>query len=160
MSRRPDRHPERGSTLLLFPAALLIMVALAGMTVDSAIAFMAQRELVNATAAAANDAATEALSDSSFYQGNRIELSAGTVEAIAVDRVLQLVDAGRHHDLSVTAEAVPPAGAGCGWTVRVMVSSRVDELFGRALPGSSGTVAVAAHSTASPRQDAGGCRTT
>ena len=48
----PDR--QRGSTLLLFPAALLIMLVLAAITVDSAIAFMAQRQLVNATAAAAN----------------------------------------------------------------------------------------------------------
>ena len=155
MCRRPER--ERGSTLLLFPAALLIMVALAAMTVDSAIAFLAQRQLVNATAAAANDAATEALSDSSFYEDNRVELSSSAVEAIAVDRVFQLVDATRHHGLSVTAEAVPPPAAGCAWTVRVMASSRVDELFAKAMPGASGTVAVRAQSVASPRESATGC---
>ena len=143
--------------MLLFPAALLIMVALAAMTVDSAIAFLAQRELMNATAAAANDAATEALSDSSFYRENRIELSAAAVEAIAVDRVLAVVDTGRHHGLTVTAEAVPPSAAGCAWTVRVAASSTVDELFGKSMPGSSGTVAVSARSRASPRQAVGGC---
>lgn len=153
--RRPDR--ERGSTLLLFPAALLIIVALASMTVDSAIGFMAQRELVNATAAAANDAATEALSDSSFYEGDRIELSPGALEALALERVRQLVDEARHHDLAVVADAVPPSGAGCGWTVRVTASSRVDELFGRAMPGSNGQIAVHASSAASPRQSAGSC---
>ncbi|MDQ4070552.1 MAG: hypothetical protein M3203_13935 [Actinomycetota bacterium] len=157
MPRRPDATGERGSTLLLFPAALLIMVALAGMTVDSAIAFMAQRQLANATAAAANDAVTEAMSDSSFYQDNRIELSPAAVEAIAVDRVHQLIDAARHHDLSVSAEAVPPATAACAWTVRVSASSRVDELFGRALPASSGTVAVSARSSASPQEGPEGC---
>ena len=133
------------------------MVALAAMAVDNAIAFMAQRQLVNATAAAANDAATEALSDSAFYEDNRIELSPSAVESIAVDRVFQLVDESRHHDLSVTAEAVPPASPGCGWTVRVAASSRVDELFGKAMPGSSGTVAVSARSSASPRQAADSC---
>ena len=157
MSRRLDRHGERGSTLLLFPAAMLIMVALAGMTVDSAIAFLAQRQLVQATAAAANDAATEALSDSSFYEENQIALSPAAVEAVAVERVLALVDDGRHHDLAVTAEALPPSSAGCPWTVRVAASSRVDELFGRALPGSSGTVAVSAQSTAAPRQESELC---
>jgi Flp pilus assembly protein TadG len=136
---------------------MLIMVALAAVTVDSAIAFMAQRQLANATAAAANDAATEALSDRSFYEQNRVELSQSAVESIAVDRVLALVDSARHHGLSVTAEASPPAGAGCSWTVRVRASSRVDELFGKAMPGSGGTVAVHAESTASPRQTAGGC---
>jgi len=155
VSRRPDR--QRGSTLLLFPAALLIMVALAAITVDSAIAFMAQRELVNATAAAANDAATEALSDDAFYTGDRIELSPAAVESVAVDRVFQLVNTSRHSGLTVTAEASPPAGAGCSWTVRVSASSRVDELFGKAMPGSSGQVAVHAQSTASPRQRDGGC---
>ncbi len=155
MTRRPE--PERGSTLLLFPAALLVMVALAAMTVDSAIAFMAQRELVNATSAAANDAATEALSDSAFYEENRIELSAAAVEAIAVDRVLAVVDTSRHHGLAITAEAVAPVAVGCGWTVRVAASSTVDELFGKAMPGSSGTAAVSARSSAAPRQSPSGC---
>jgi len=154
---RPDASGQRGSTLLLFPAATLIVVALAAVTVDSAIAFMAQRQLANATAAAANDAATEALSNASFYQQARIELSRSAVESIAVSRVMALVDAARHHGLSVTAEASPPVGAGCTWTVRVRASSRVDELFGKAMPGSTGTVAVHAESTASPRQAAGGC---
>jgi Flp pilus assembly protein TadG len=151
---RPDR--QRGSTLLLFPAALLIMLTLAAITVDSAIAFMAQRQLVNATAAAANDAATQALSDQAFYEGDRIELTQSAVERVAVDRVFQLVDPARHHGLTVTAQASPPA-AGCSWTVRVRASSRVDELFGKAMPGSSGQVAVHGESTASPRQADGGC---
>jgi hypothetical protein len=147
---------ERGSALLLFPAALLIMVALAAMTVDSSIEFLAQRELSNATAAAANDAATEALSDRSFYQGDRIELSSSAVEAVAVDRVFALVDQRRHHGLAVQADAIPPAAPGCAWTVRVIATSQVDELFGRALPGASRAVAVRAQSTASPRQDQAG----
>jgi hypothetical protein len=148
---------ERGSVLLLFPAAILITVALAAMAVDNAVAFLAQRELVNATAAAANDAATEALSDDAFYRGNQLELSASAVEAVAVDRVHGLVDGRRHHGLSVTASALPPAGPGCGWTVTVAASSRVDEVFGRAIPGSSGGANVKAHSTAGPKQGSGGC---
>src|SRR5439155_1513782 len=85
------------------------------------------------TPAAANDAATEALSDRSFYQGDRIELSSSAVEAVAVDRVFQLVDQRRHHNLAVRADAIPPAGPGCAWTVRVVATSRVEELFGKAL---------------------------
>lgn len=156
-SRAEGDRRERGSTLLLFPAAVLIMVALAAMAVDNAIAFLSQRELANATAAAANDAATEALSDRAFYQGDRIELSPSAVEAVAVDRVHELVDQSRHHNLSVQAEAVPPAGAGCAWTVRVTASSRVDELFGAAIPGSRRSVAVRAYSSAAPRQAEGSC---
>ena len=153
--RRPER--ERGSTLLLFPAAWLIMVALAAMTVDSAIGFLAQRQLLNATAAAANDAATGALSDRSFYVDNSVVLSPSAVESVAVARIYALVDQARHHDLTVSAEAVPPAAPGCAWTVRVVASSWVDELFGKAMPGSRGQVAVRAQSVASPRPSAGGC---
>ena len=133
------------------------MVALAAMTVDSAIGFLAQRQLLNATAAAANDAATEAVSDSSFYEDNRVELSPSAVEAVALARVYALVDQARHHDLVVTAEVSAPVSASCAWTVRVVASSRVDELFGKAMPGSSGEVAVRAQSVASPRASAGGC---
>ncbi len=133
------------------------MVALAAMAVDSSIAFLAQRELANATAAAANDAATQAVSDASFYRDNRIELSADVVAAVAVDRVHSLVDSDRHHGLSVEAEAVPPAGPGCGWTVRVRASSQVDELFSRALPGASGRADVRARSSAVPREQSSIC---
>lgn len=150
------RRGERGSALLLFPAALLIMVALAAMTVDSSVAFLAQRELANATAAAANDAATEAISEQAFYQGDVILLSQSAVAAVAVARVQQLVDQNRHHNLVVQASAVVPA-PGCAWTVQVTASSRVDEIFAKALPGASGSVAVRAQSTARPQQAANGC---
>jgi Flp pilus assembly protein TadG len=152
--RFPER--QRGSTLLLFPAALLIMVALAAITVDTAIAFQAQRELANATAAAANDAATQALSDRAFYLDDRIELSSDAVQRVAIERASLLLDENRHHDLVVDAMATPGA-PGCAWTVEVTASSRVDELFGRAMPGSDGQVAVRAVSTASPRQGDGTC---
>jgi Flp pilus assembly protein TadG len=143
--------------LLLFPAAFMIMLTLAAITVDGAIAFMAQRQLANATEAAANDAASEALSDAAFYRDDRIELSSSAVESLAVDRVFSLVDPARHHGLAVTAQASPPASAGCSWTVRVSASSQVDQLFAKAMPGSSGRVAVKAESTASPRQATGSC---
>jgi Flp pilus assembly protein TadG len=150
-----SRHPDqRGSTLLLFPAALLIMLALAAITVDSAIAFQAQRQLANAAAAAANDAATLALSDEAFYKRNSIELSPSAVQAMAVSLVERVIDTARHHDLVVDAQAEQ---VGCAWTVRVRAASRVDQLFGRAMPGSDGQVDVRATSTASPRQRAEGC---
>lgn len=148
---------EHGSTLLLFPAAILIMLALAAMAVDSSVAFLAQRELVDATAAAANDAATLALSDQSFYEHDRVELTGAAVEAVAVDRVLGLVDRRRHHDLTVEAEAVPPTAAGCGWSVRVVAHSEVSEIFGGAVRGGTHRVPVHAESRAGPRTSSDGC---
>jgi len=133
------------------------MVALAAMAVDNSIAFLAQRELANATAAAANDAASEAVSDSAFYEQNRIELSAAAVVDVAVDRVRSVIDEGRHHDLVVEADALPPAAAGCAWTVRVRASSKVDALFARAIRGASARVRVTARASAAPLQTGGAC---
>jgi len=138
--------------LLLFPAAVLVVVVLAAVAVDSSIAFLGERELANATAAAANDAASQAISNSAFYQGDRIELDPATVERVAVGRVRATLDAGRHHDVVVDVRALPPAAAGCGWTVRVTARSRVAYIFSRAVPGGPDSVTVEATTVAGPQQ--------
>lgn len=144
---------ERASTLLLFPAAVLIVVVLAAIVVDSSIAFLGERELAQATAAAANDAATQAISDRAFYQGDHIQLDADTVERVAVRSVLTSVDDDRHHDIVVEATAIPPSDPGCPWAVRVSAAATVDYLFARAIPGGPRQARVEATSTATPRED-------
>ena len=143
---------ERGGVLLLFPAAVLVVIVLAAVAVDSSIAFLGERELANATAAAANDAAGQAVSNRAFYEGDRIELDAAMVERVAVGRVRAALDAGRHRDLVVDARARPPAAAGCAWTVRVTASSRVSYIFSRAVPGGPDSVAVDATTVAGAQQ--------
>ncbi|HEX9531019.1 MAG TPA: hypothetical protein VF954_07765, partial [Acidimicrobiales bacterium] len=61
------RLGDRGSVLLLVPAAVLVLVILGAIAVDSAVVFLGQRELANGADAAANDAAT-AFSDPAFYR--------------------------------------------------------------------------------------------
>ncbi len=143
--------------LLLFPAAVLMVVALAAMAVDASIAFLGERELANATAAAANDAAGRAVSDRAFYEGDRIELDPATVERVAVGRVRTALDPGRHQDLSVTARAVPPTAAGCGWTVEVSARARVAYIFARAVPGGPHSAVVDATTVAGPQQAESRC---
>ncbi len=140
--------------LLLFPAAVLIVIALAAIAVDSSIAFLGERELANATAAAANDAAAQAVSNRAFYEGDRIELDPALVERVAVARARGALDAGRHHDLQVEARAVPPPAAGCAWTVRVTARARVSYIFSAAVPGGPDSVAVDATSVAAAEQEA------
>ncbi len=139
--------------LLLFPAAVLIVLVLAAITVDSSIAFLAQRELANATAAAANDAATMAVDGQAFYRDDRIELDPYAVETVAEERVRLAVDQSRHQGLQVQATASPPARSGCPWTVRVTASSRVAYVFAKAIPGSPDEASVRATSVAGPEQD-------
>lgn len=139
-----------GSALVLFPAAALIMVVLAAMAVDSSVAFLARRELTGATAAAANDASTVALSPDAFYRAGRLEIDASTLSELAARRVAMVLDPNRHRALQVSAVAVPPAEPGCGWTVQVSASSSVSYVFARALPQADEGVRVTATSTARP----------
>src|SRR5690606_36454066 len=52
------RRGQRGSVLMLMPAAVLIVLALGSLAVDRAVVFGAQRDLINTAQAAANDAVT------------------------------------------------------------------------------------------------------
>jgi len=139
--------------LLLFPAAVLMVVAMAAVAVDTSIAFLGDRELANATAAAANDAAAQAVSNRAFYEEDRIELDPAVVERVAVSRVRAALDAGRHHDLAVDARAVPPSVTGCGWTVQVTARARVTYIFSPAVPGGPESATVDATTIAGPQQD-------
>lgn len=142
---------------MLMPAAILIMVALAAIAVDLSIAFLGQRELANASVAAANDAATLALSNPAFYGGGKVETDPARVEREAEARVRNSLDPARHHGLVVEAEAIPPRGAGCTWTVRVRASATVDYVFSKAIPGGPDQARVQAVAEASPRQGESTC---
>jgi Flp pilus assembly protein TadG len=50
------RSDEAGSNLLLFPAAILVLLALGGIAVDSATLFLSQRRMTDLAAAVAHDA--------------------------------------------------------------------------------------------------------
>jgi Flp pilus assembly protein TadG len=151
-----DIPRQRGSVLLLFPAGVLIVLVLSAITVDTSIAFLAQRELANATAAAANDAASRAIDSDAFYEGDRLELDPDAVAAVAEERVRLALDGTRHRGLQVRAVATPPMGPGCPWTVQVSASSRVAYVFAKALPGGPDEAAVRATSVAGPEQSAVG----
>ncbi|HWC12598.1 MAG TPA: hypothetical protein VG455_15420 [Acidimicrobiales bacterium] len=138
--------------LLLFPAAVLVVVVLAAIAVDSAIVFLGQREVANAVSAAANDAASAGLGNRAFYEGGRIDLDAGTVHRLATEQVLAVLDGGRFSDLHVEVHVAPARASGCPPHVRVRAHASVSSLFAAALPGDGGEVRVAATATGTPRR--------
>ena len=146
--RTPD---ARGSVLILFPVGFLAVLVLAAIAVDSSVAFLGERELSGAVAAAANDAATEALSNPGFYRRGGVELDDAAVEQVAVDRVHRSVDASKYHGLAVQAHVIRPSG-GCAWSLRVEASATVRYVFAPALPGGPDEAKVDAATTASPAQ--------
>ena len=137
---------ERGSSLLLFPAAVLVLMVLGAIVVDFSIAFLGERELAGATAAAANDAAVRALSNRAFYREGEVTLDGAAASEIATDEVRGALDLDRYHDVRVTVGVAP----GCT-SVIVTATAEVDYLFTRALPGAADRVRVAATSSASLR---------
>lgn len=135
----------------------LAVIVLAAIAVDSSVAFMGERELSGAVAAAANDAATEAVSNAGFYQRGGVELDDAEVERVAVDRVRRSVDAAKYQGLTVRAEVLRPAGGGCAWSLRVEARATVRYVFAPALPGGPDEARVDAAATASPFQEDTAC---
>ena len=118
---------ERGSALALVPAGFLVLVILAAMAVDSAVAFLGQRQLGDALAAAANDAASAGVSDSSFYGSGAVVIDPTRAARIVCQTVAAQSDGDLHHVVLAVAVAGPAIG--------VRGDAEVDEIFGRALPG-------------------------
>lgn len=137
---------ERGSSLLLFPAAVLVMMVLGAIAVDFSIAFLGERELAGATAAAANDTAARAVSNRDFYREGVVILDGDTAGELATETVRAALDPERYHDVRVTVRVVS-GGRG----VVVTASAEVDHLFARGLVGAAGRAHVAATSSASLR---------
>ena len=132
---------------MLMPAAVLVFVVLGAIAVDFAVAFLGEREVSNAAAAAANDAAGAALDRDRFYADGAIQLdpaAAGRVGRAAVAAAgLDDLDDVR---VRVDVAADEPV-------VTVTVSARVRYLFAKALPGGPEGVRVEASASATAEED-------
>jgi hypothetical protein len=113
--------------MALVPAGFLVLVLLAALAVDSAVAYQAQSQLHDALAAAANDAVAAGVSDSAFYGSGKVVLDPGAVEAV----VCQSIEAQGPSSLHGLRVSVALAGQ----SLRVTGSASVSAVFGRAVPG-------------------------
>jgi Flp pilus assembly protein TadG len=143
-------HGQRGSALVLVPAAVLVLVILGAIAVDLSIVFLGQRELANAAVAAANDAATAAISKEAFYRG-RGHRAPGAIEVDdrqARDVAAQVLSVQAPRAVTVTGVEVRSPGS----QVCVAVEGRVDHLFARAIPGVPRSTTVRGRASASAVQ--------
>jgi hypothetical protein len=124
------------------PAAVLVLVILGAIAVDSGAVFLAQRELVDAAAGAANDAAGAALEDAAFYRGG------GTL-AIDAQHAQRVAEAGvaARAPRGMTLLGRPSVHV-AGRQVCVELRASVPRIFGRALPGGDAVVTARATATA------------
>lgn len=135
-----DRR-ERGSVLLLFPAAFLIVLVLGAIAVDAGVVFLGQRELAAAAGAAANDAATLGLRTDTLRRDGRIEIDPVAVEAAVVDSL------GRRGVLDTLA-APPVVTLDAAGRIEVTLTREVGHVISPALAGSAGATTVRATAAA------------
>jgi hypothetical protein len=127
LMRTAGTNRDRGSVLVLVPAGLLVLMILAALAVDSAVAYLGQQQLHDALSAAANDAVTRGLNQGAFYNGGVVGLDSATVGQAICLSVLAQNDTGLHQLhlwMSVDGESVHVEGRAV-----------VDAVFGRAIPG-------------------------
>jgi Flp pilus assembly protein TadG len=130
---------QRGSVLMLMPAAVLVLVILASIAVDFAIVGMRARELHNAAAAAANDAATAALSSEGLRAGQT------WVDTAAAERVASRSLAAR----GLVLDAPPQVSVSLdGREVTVTLRASYDYVFAPAIPRAPDEFALTATATA------------
>ena len=134
---------DRGSVLMLVPAAVLVLVILGSIAVDSAVGFLGQRELENFAASASASAASAGLDPGAFYTDHRIVVDPGKADAI-VQGMRGQIGSGVHDvQLIVTVD---------GNQVTVTATGQVDDLFAPVIPGVHHTWNVRATARATARQ--------
>jgi Flp pilus assembly protein TadG len=138
---------ERGSALMLMPAAVLVFVVLGAIAVDFAVAFLGEREVSNAAAAAANDAVGAALDLDRLYEDDALRLDPAAAERVGRAAV-EAAGLDDLDDVAVRVDVAPDAP-----TVTVTVSARVRYVFSKALPGGPDGVPVQATATATAEED-------
>lgn len=76
---------DRGSVLMLIPAAVLVVLLLGAIAVDSAVAYLGHRELQDFTASVADQAASAALDKSPFYGSGAVRIDEAAARQVAMD---------------------------------------------------------------------------
>jgi Flp pilus assembly protein TadG len=127
---------------MLMPAAVLVFLVLGALCVDYGSVFLAQRELSNAAAAAANDAAARAIDLDYLYATGNVRLLADRARVVAERSVA--AKGLDHLDATVVDVQVDAAGT----AVIVTVHGRAHYLFAKAVPGGKEGADVTAASEA------------
>ncbi|HET9076318.1 MAG TPA: hypothetical protein VFN68_05260 [Acidimicrobiales bacterium] len=113
--------------LALVPAGFLVLVLLAALAVDSAVAYLGRQQLHDALSAAANDAVTAGLNDASFYRAGSLALDPAAAARTVCAAVAAQGD-GTLHGITVSMAVE-------GDTIRLIGAATVDAVFGTAIPG-------------------------
>jgi Flp pilus assembly protein TadG len=132
---------DAGSSLLLFPAAVLIVLVLGAVAVDLSAVHLAKRQVLDLAASAANDAVTAGLDQGRFRATGEY-----VIDAALATRAVERAVAANEPDGRTTVVRVelgPDPGQ-----VTVELRAPAEPVFSSALPGGPGTTTVSGTATA------------
>lgn len=132
----PTLGRERGSSLVLMPAAVLVFVILGAFAVDFAAIQLGQREMVSDAQAAANDAAAAGYDTAAFYEGGEI-----VFDPTAARRAAELSLAANSDEYRLRSVQVDDGA------IVVVVEGAVPTIFSKALPGAPDRVDLTARAS-------------
>ena len=127
-------HDHRGTTLLMFPAAILVVMILAAIAVDLSKVHLARREAHAALSSVADDAATMLDHDA---------VRRGQLTTLDLERARRFVQRTiAEHPPHIDGRIVGPVSVQPGprpGSVELTATIAVDHLFARAVPDAAGT---------------------
>ena len=136
---------DRGSVLMLMPAAVLIVLLLGAVAVDLTVIHLQQRAGISAAGSAANDAVTYGLDQAALRRGDGYHLDPDRVR-------LAVLEALAAQGLTDELTAPPRITITAPDTVTVSLDLRADYLFARAIPHGPRSTTVHATATATAEQ--------
>lgn len=144
------RRRDRGSVLLLMPAGILVVVVLASIAVDFAIAFLGEREVASLASSAANDAATSAVDQAHLRATGEFRLDPTRVEQVVAATI-----AAASTEVDLDPPVIELIDVDGEPAVRVRITGRIGYVFAPALPGAPDGADVGASATAVAAVDEG-----
>ena len=135
---------DRGTVLMLMPAAVLVLLMLGGIAFDYAHLFLAKRELSSVVEAAANDAVTHGVDQAAVRRGDGFVLDPARVVASVAASVAD-------HSPELHFVGDPLVEIVSATEVRVTITASIDYVFTRAVPGAPGSATVKVVATADAR---------
>ncbi|CAN5734326.1 hypothetical protein BH10ACT1_BH10ACT1_00610 [soil metagenome] len=126
---------------MLMPAAVLVVILLGAIAVDRAVVFGAQRDLVATAEAAAGDGVAAGVDLEALRAGEGVRY-----DSVRIDRAVTAALAGTDGSVDATWRIE-------GTSLLVRLERRVDLVFTRGVPGTSGRVTITAVARAELRRE-------
>ena len=144
----PRPTADRGTALLLLPAAIVLLTVLGALTVDGAAALLTRRQLAAIAATAANEAATAALDTHRFHLDGTYTVDPVLARTLVEARVAAHPDPHINTASVTDVQVEPTADPAAPVRVTVTLTGRAPTVFLPAVSDTLTTITATATATA------------